>query len=150
MGGWDPRADAWLAGFIDGEGHFCVRTDGSPRFVIQLRADDAAVLETVAEVFGGSLHKRPAHNGAPGIQWAVVAKRDLAGLVTYLDRWPLRAKKRRDYDIWREAVLVFTAHGRTAPELLTLRAALMEGRAYAPEAEPQIVELPEATQLALA
>src|ERR1044072_9971066 len=110
---WDPRDDAWLAGFADGEGSFilsqCARYQRiHPRFVISLRADDMAILEALQEAFGGSVgfsrHKWP---GAPKCQWHVVNKKSLPGIVNYFDRFPLRAKKARDYAIWRQAVPIY-------------------------------------------
>lgn len=100
--------------------------------------------------FGGSLHPRPSYNGgAPSMIWAVVAKRDLAAIVAYLDAHPLRAKKARDFAVWREAVLIFTAQDRNAPGLLALREALMRGRVYSAEEVAAIVDLEPPAQLEL-
>lgn len=131
--------DAWLAGFADGEGCFVInkQSEGgfNPVFSLLLRADDAAILRELQGEFGGRLHihdhpdsSRP--GSRPGCVWRVTAKRDLAGLVHYFDRFPLRAKKARDYGLWREAVSAYCRQGRRAPELPSLNDAIRAGRAY--------------------
>lgn len=104
-----------------------------PRFLVLLRADDLAVLETLQRRFGGTLAFRPAVEGNPSRprwQWTVSSGVDMAALVAYFDRFPLRAKKQRDYAVWRRAIGVYLEQGGRAPELAQLREALMAGRAY--------------------
>jgi hypothetical protein len=133
---WDPSADAWLAGFADGEGYFQLRRTRQcgwriePRFRIHLRADDIQILERLAETFGG--HVRRGKNGvwSPQAHWLVSSKADLLPLVGYFDRFPLRAKKAGDYAIWREAVLIFCENSGVHPELFRLHDALVACRAY--------------------
>jgi hypothetical protein len=146
--------DAWLAGFTDGEGSFQIHRNVSrrtvpiyaPRFAISLRADDLEILEALRTEFGGTIGVRQnrACNVAgarPQAQWKVLDKRGLGGLVGYFDRFPLQAKKRRDYAIWRRAVVVYRAQGGLAPELPVLCDAITAIREYqsgdlvAPEAE---------------
>jgi hypothetical protein len=134
------RSDAWLSGFADGEGSFGLyptyRSRGGyvPRFIVQLRADDIAVLEALREEFGGKVRVYSSQaergEGKPKASWIVSSKADLQGLITYFDRFPLRAKKVRDYGIWRRAVLAYIAAGTHSPELPALHAALVEVRAY--------------------
>jgi hypothetical protein len=65
-------------------------------------------------------------------------------LVGLLDRYPLRAKKARDYEVWREGVLLWTTHvadGKAAraglwQEMAALSLRLRETRRYAPP-DPQ-------------
>src|SRR4029077_9521550 len=115
MTDWDPRDDAWLAGFADGEGSFILSLSRKkqlihPRFAIGLRADDMAVLVDLKRAFGGSLcYGKARGRDAPNCAWHVVGKRDVVGLVNYFDRFPLRAKKARDYALWREAVSIYTS-----------------------------------------
>lgn len=134
----DFQRDAWLAGFVDGEGCFTVDERGIPRLTIKLRADDLAVLEGLRASFGGGLTVHDAAGARrPVASWHVVSKRDLTALLRYFDRHPLRAKKARDYAIWRQAVILYCSHGRNHPEVLVLRAALMAGRDYdGPLTEP--------------
>lgn len=143
----DLTADAWLAGFIDGEGYFRVavqqqRAAGAfvPIFGIGLRVDDLPVLRQAQAAFGGRIAIKPAVGRAkPVAQWSVVAKADLRRIVAYLDHFPLRSKKARDYAVWREAVLLYVTHGSRHPDLALLREALDEARVYEEPAE--VVEL---------
>jgi hypothetical protein len=134
--GWDPREDAWLSGFTDGEGCFLIGTVQrgrilAPRFYLGLRADDMAVLEELQRALGGRLHLRPARGAdAPQCAWLVSSKRELAGLVEYFDRFPLRAKKAADFALWREAVSVYCAASGADPRLAALKEALTLGRTY--------------------
>lgn len=131
----DLTQDRWFAGFADGEASFNIwHSEGAhaPTLRIDLRADDLPVLEQIAASFGGSLRVRAPQGDArhPVACWHAASKRDLAHLVSYFDRFPLRAKKARDYAIWRRAVVIYCDYGRRASELPALRAALRDGRAY--------------------
>jgi hypothetical protein len=149
------RDDAWFAGFTDGEGHFGIasatgkrqRDYWAPRFVIELRADDFAIIEALRAEFGGRV--QPIGKRTPGrepsLQWHVLGKRQLADLVSYFDRFPLRAKKARDYAIWREAVVIYLREGSRAPMLPILAKVLQDARTY----EGEVVELPQSPQLRL-
>lgn len=150
----DYARDSWFAGFADGEGSFGlvnkrqpVKRNGTivryeivgvqPWFTLGLRADDVAVLEGLRETFGGSVRfddapnrQRDGHARHPRYQWVVCAKSDLLALVAYFDQFALRAKKAKDYGVWRRAVRIYVARGARAPELRELRDALMEVRQY--------------------
>jgi hypothetical protein len=113
----------WLAGFTAGEGCFAivkryaergvVRHGQSyrPHFRLTVRDDELPTLVELRDRLGGTLRRKPAHRypsqgyeSKPAAEWTVDRKRDLARLVRVFDAHPLRAKKRRDYAIWREAV----------------------------------------------
>jgi hypothetical protein len=148
----DYERDAWLAGFAAGEGCFMlvqkrqdvqrggkiVRYDVigvQPWFQLGLREDDRAVLDGLAKSFGGTVrHAKSARKDGANRQdryvWVVCAKTDMRGLVAYFDRFPLRSKKARDYEVWREAVLIYCDHGARDERLLSLRQSLMEGRVF--------------------
>jgi LAGLIDADG endonuclease len=111
----------WLAGFLDGEACFVIekRTSAcySTRLSLVLRHDDAAIIAEIAATTGlGSIELKnsPSLDGRPQIGWHVRTKADCAALVNLLDRYPLRAKKARDYAIWREAVGYWVASSRIA------------------------------------
>lgn len=104
----------WLAGFIDGEGCFIIHPQPSGayrcEFRIALRDDDSAILEEILQRTGIGLIVRYAAryervDGKPQAVWTVRTKPDGFRLVDLLDRYPLRAKKARDYAIWREALV---------------------------------------------
>jgi hypothetical protein len=126
--------DRWLAGFADGEGCFQIlgaANHYAPRFRIVLRDDDADILFELHREFGGSLGSRRKPNAAsrPQIEWRVIDKRSLQRLVDYFDRFPLRAKKQRDYAIWRAAVISYSAN-EPCERRAALKSDLQSVRAY--------------------
>jgi hypothetical protein len=114
----DPSFGHWLAGFIDGEGSFSMPSGArgcAPRFALELRDDDQAILEEIAHRTGiGRTYRRAKRDNAQSqASWQVFTMRDVARLVELLDTYPLRAKKRRDYEIWKEAVRAQLMNGGT-------------------------------------
>lgn len=107
----------WLAGFADGEGCFYIGSRQGSRwlcsFRIRLRFDDAPILEEIQARTGlGRLSRIERRGDAnPECSWVVHRKRDIQRLVEVFDAFPLRAKKRRDYVIWREAACYWLALG---------------------------------------
>lgn len=109
----------WFVGFTDGEGCFTINKRNHEnscinyrcRFQITLRDDDRAILEEIRDILGigrisdclasthGNVHHRPT------TEFYVNAIADCAKLVEIFERYPLRAKKQRDYSIWRCAVV---------------------------------------------
>ncbi len=118
----------WLAGFTDGEGSFTLRqehriytsgtkcTVSSAAFAIGLRSDDFAILSTIQSFFScGEIQNRERFNpttpnGKPSSDYRVQSVSDLAAIVVpFFDAHPLLAKKKRDFAIWREGVLLCDA-----------------------------------------
>jgi len=157
----------WLSGFTDGEGNFQIhqqscKKDGKPRgeyygsFKIGLRCDDRPILEEVMAYFGcGQIYHvtpsgarvRPGTN--PQAHWMAYRLEHLVGqIIPHFEAFPLRAKKARDFVIWRQAVLHLhkinqrsawgksRRHGRVkwteadSEYLARLKTALEEGRAF--------------------
>ncbi len=109
------RFGDWLAGFTDGEGCFYLghSADGyaSPqtRFGIALRADDLPILQTIQAFFGcGYVHPnctKARDHTRPQFQYYIQSSKDLwTIIVPFFVRHPLRAKKARDFTIWRQGV----------------------------------------------
>ena len=130
----------WLAGFTDGEGCFVIRFQ-KPKytkcfFSIRLRADDIDILQEIQETLGVGqirLSKEDGHNEVAG--WQVCAIGDLIHvLIPLFEKYPLRAKKKRDFAIWSRAVrLIHTKFHLTKAglaEVLRLKEELEEGRKY--------------------
>lgn|SRR5262245_30505875 len=111
----------YLSGLVDGEGYFHIGWQKPRRkrryFVaalkIGLRADDRAILELIQSFLGcGNIHSfsRSGNRGDVAV-FDVGAVGDLAEIVIpHFDRYPLRAKKRHNYLLWREAVLLLHAN----------------------------------------
>lgn len=103
----------WLAGFFDGEGSFGIYTQNrNPSYrcmaKISLRIDDRPILDEIARWTGvGRVYVdkkgAPAHR-APTAAWIVEGKDNCMHLVELFERFPLRAKKRRDFAVWAVAV----------------------------------------------
>lgn len=147
----DDAFGHWLAGFIDGEGSFSIarqKRNGyytyAPNFQLKVRIDDREIVERIEREagFGWPCYpkRRELGNTQAQIGWGVTSKADCVRLVELLDRFPLRAKKARDYAIWREAVLAYAATIRSRngavsghadwSALETARAELVEVRRF--------------------
>lgn len=130
---------SWLSGFIDGEGCFVIYVSGDRkvaqcRFVIQVREDDVDALLLAQETLDGAgtirtHHSPSARASKPLSRLLISSKSDCARLIAHLDKYPLLAKKRRDYVVWRQAVESL-AVGRDVPALLALRDELRATRRY--------------------
>jgi|SRR6187402_3047789 len=126
---------SWISGFIDGEGSFIiyVSPDGKVRqrrLVVQLRADDIDVLRKLqGHLMMGSISvsHSPASASKPLARWSVQSRDDARRLVDHFERYPLMAKKRRDYEIWKRA----DPQNCNAEEMRSLREELRAVRQYA-------------------
>ena len=101
----------YIAGLIDGEGCFRVhrhkRGSHTCNFSIHMRRDDRAILDKACREIGiGTVNACDASSDGtrPMVRWAVQNKGDCNRLVGFLRRFPLRAKKRLDFEAWAEAV----------------------------------------------
>lgn len=125
----------WLAGLTDGEGCFYIKVDfnqlkrgggaGKILFHIALRLDDREILEQICETTGlgvVQVQRGPRSSGfnldgtpktsSPLARWKVQKKQDCQRLVQIFDEYPLRAKKARDFALWRLAVKHHATFGR--------------------------------------
>jgi hypothetical protein len=95
---------AYLGGFFSGEG--CFGLSGlQPRAVVKLRRDDRAILELFAERFGlGAVRDHaPYRSDNPSVTWLICAGDELGAAVRLFEAAELRGRKRREFDVWREA-----------------------------------------------
>ena len=111
----DDAYGYWLAGLIDGEGSFHLKTAKGTWakrsyccFSIELRDDDAAILREIQERTGiGTLSRRQARVGRRGhsqISWKVQDQAGCTALKAILEKYPLRTKKRNSLVIWGMAL----------------------------------------------
>jgi hypothetical protein len=108
----------WMSGFVDGEGCFLLyfhrrkidrRDYPRARFAIQLRFDDEPILGMIQSFLGcGAIHYNHSKSKLTRNIKAYISVDDIVLLhnvvVKHFDDYPLRAKKRSDFLIWKEAV----------------------------------------------
>lgn len=108
----DKDFSHWIAGFVDGEGCFFMapvnRPGGyRPSFSVSVRADDSEIVQKMRDFLDvGTTHFYRATSGSRVIRWSVQAQADCQKLVQFFERFPLRAKKRNDFEVWARAVEV--------------------------------------------
>src|SRR3989339_1003914 len=116
----EPLDGAYVAGFIDGEGSFSISIgkhktlsrglEVRPEFEIELRADDREILERIVVSIGcGRIYdcSYERYGWYPHVKYKVTSTKNLETyLFPFLDQYPLQAKKRRTYELFRAIVLM--------------------------------------------
>lgn len=135
---------SWLAGLADGEGCFYLihqRGVFTARFAIGLRCDDWQMLKMVADYASCGVFKRKLAqrgNEHPTIRWEVAAIDECIALIDGFESGVgLQSKKRRDYELWKEAVGLIDVHGggaysAAAERLLCLTQELHDVKEFSP------------------
>lgn len=125
-----------IAGLIDAEAHFSIPEMNGGRSLscymgLAVRDDDADLLQTLASLTGIGVVRRKNERGNPQAIWHVYRKDHAARLRRLLDEHPLRSRKRREFDVWRDAVHAWLG---TAPDrferMRALKGDLHAARAY--------------------
>lgn len=117
------KLKGWASGLIDGEGCFSIHKKYErnsidcfrPEFQIQLRDDNHYAIESFIRAVGcGYVIKRKAQKASlkrnlskPTIVCMYRTKEEVWSIVKLLDEFPLRGKKKLDYEIWKKAVLIY-------------------------------------------
>lgn len=109
----------YLSGFTDGEGCFFLgltstgkghsRKTPKPIFAISLRADDLPILRLIQSFLRcgriSPTRARPSHGSQDSFRLRIDRVSDLMlSVIPHFDRYPLRAKKSRDFVLWRQGV----------------------------------------------
>jgi hypothetical protein len=144
------RFGCWLSGFADGEATFGLRhsfqkTQGKELFLayfrISLRDDDAEILHMIRSylqcgcMFYASNSRSKIKNAKPVAIMAIHAVPDLMNVVIpHFERFPLMAKKRNDFAVWKECVGLM-AEVRSRPAIGRLGKGGIEPRWTAEERE---------------
>lgn len=130
----EPKWASWFTGLVDGEGCFYIGNDGC-QFLINMRADDDELLKMIRDVLGfGRIHYVRDTSTAyairrPACRFEVSRKQDCIQITHIFDRFPLRSRKARDFEVWREAVIAHQAGARPS-SLAIYKARLSEVRKY--------------------
>lgn len=98
-----------IAGVIDAEGHFAITEHNGGRSVgcsmtVAMRDDDVGLLHAMASTTRLGVVRRKDQRGNSQAAWVVYRKDDVAAMAAYLKRYPLRSRKRHDFDVWSRAV----------------------------------------------
>lgn len=107
----------YISGLVDGEGCFRLsviddkngRTRQSCKFLIELRLDDAEILVAIRDFWkcGTLRERRNRKKGCPQLSYIINDVNALqTTLVPHFEEFPLRAKKGRDFQIWKEGVVL--------------------------------------------
>lgn len=107
----------WLSGFTDGEGSFNLIVDRHKArlicragFSISLRADDLDILRLIQKFWqcGGIYQDLKQPIGHPAMRFKVGKFHPLRHIVLpHFEKYPLLAKKRRDFEIWKQGVILW-------------------------------------------
>ena len=128
----------FVAGFIEGEGHFGIaEANGGQSFrclmSLRVRDDDTPLLEWLRATTGlGALHPVPARaTSNPQVQWLVRTQADCGSLVELLERFEMRGRKTREFEIWRRAVSLWrSSDADRVARAATLRRQLVATRRF--------------------
>jgi hypothetical protein len=131
----------FLTGFTDGDGSFSILvskdTKGKllckvqPVFTIGLHPKDLPLLEKIQKSLGG-VGKINVRKDGSGVHYIVSSTKDLINqVIPHFDNYPLVSKKKADYELFKEIVLLIknkehlTNHGLS--KIMSLKASLNLG-----------------------
>ncbi|MDD4901130.1 MAG: LAGLIDADG family homing endonuclease [Patescibacteria group bacterium] len=115
-----PLNPYYISGFIDGEGSFSVSVNRhktlksgleiKPEFEIELRADDKEILKRIVKTIGcGRIYdcSYERYGWYPHAKLKITSAKELKEIFfPFLDQYPLQAKKKKNYEIFRKIVLM--------------------------------------------
>ena len=106
----NPDWCKWFVGFVDGEGSFIIKRNrgqwANAEFRINMRADDKPILREIQEQLDmGKLYKNSSRKN-PHCEFRVSHRKQAMHLVKIFDQFPLKSRKRNDYQVWRTFVIL--------------------------------------------
>src|SRR5829696_5799296 len=123
-----PHFGDFLAGFLDAEAHLGIAemnggTSLSCFASVKVRDDDAEILEWLAAWTGlGSLHAVSARAASRRqVCWTIKRRDECVELGRLLHAFPLRSRKARESEIWREAVGLWCSAGAARRDRLAAK-----------------------------
>jgi hypothetical protein len=130
----------YFGGFFTGDGCLGL-SDRRARITVKIRRDDRPLLDLFQAEFrlGHVTDIAATPPSAPTAAWVVSSAKDLPGVVSLLDRAPLRGRKLRQFNAWRNGALEIgsaAAEGRPqdADLIARARSAFATASAYRSEA----------------
>lgn len=122
-------SNSWLAGFIDADGHFSVRTTTVSKypkieckFEISQRQNDHnnennyEFLNLIAEFLFTSVKETRVDNPKPEYRVRTTSLKGNLALVNYIENYPLFSSKYLNYQDWRKVLVFFENKNHTNPE----------------------------------
>lgn len=139
----DSSFGFYISGFVDGEGSFgiypsykkCADTHKA-KFSISIREDDLDILNQMKDMLKvGNITRtvrKKQCNEKPKVTWEVSSLPELYFvIIPFFEAFPLRAKKRKDFEVWRRAILGLEVDYFKYKELMELaHVELKEVRSY--------------------
>jgi len=115
-----PLNPHYISGFIDGEGSFSISINRhktlksgieiKPEFEIELRADDLKILERIVKTIGcGRIYdcSYERYGWYPHAKLKITSAREMEEIFfPFLDKYPLQAKKKKTYELFKKIVLM--------------------------------------------
>jgi hypothetical protein len=132
----DEQFGWWLAGLVDGEGHFGVTRYSTAKrpgpyyravFRVTSTAADRNVLEMAHERTGwGRIYEYAGHGNAQldYVVWTTTTK-DVGRVADFFERYPLQSKKRHDFEMWVPAARAQVARVQVGRKRDEVAAAIM-------------------------
>ncbi len=107
----------WFSGWIDGEGCFTSHVHKRGKAIsvwlnVGVRQDEKPLIQEVKDIFkcGYITEFLIKPLGSPSIQWRVFDINEQRFIILpILDKYPLRSKKKTEYEIYRELVILLQA-----------------------------------------